>query len=202
MSFKKRGFEKSLLIIAALFITLTPEGILASDNVLLDPGFEDTSAGQAPAFPPWREWYDTNEAMTGSTGGEVTDEVSHGGRHSAVRYVKGRTLSCYAQTVKVVPKEIIEGGIWIKTSKNFSNAKAYLRIEFKTKDGTIIQGVESKRITSPNKTWKLYTIEAVPVPDRAAVAVFCIFLMGKDKNSRGKAWFDDGYMYVKIKGLV
>lgn len=181
---------------------LAAEGMPASDNILLSPGFEDTPAGQAPTFPPWWEWYDNSSGMTGTTGGEITDEVSHSGKRSAVRYVKGKALGCYAQTVELIPREIVEGRIWIKTSKDFNGAEAYLRIEFKTRDSTIIQAIESKRIASPDETWKLYTIEATPVPERAVTAVFCIFLMGKDKNSRGKAWFDDGYMRLRFKGLI
>lgn len=199
---KKRAFYNLLVVIAFLFMALMAENILASDNILLSPGFEDTPAGQAPAFPPWWEWSDTGKGMTGSTGGEVADKVSHSRKRSVARYVKGKALGCYAQTIEVVAGEIVEGGIWIKTSKDFSGAEAHLRIEFKAGDSTIIQAIESKRITSPDESWKLYTIKAVPVPDRAVAAVFCVFLMGKDKNSHGTAWFDDGYMYVKVKGLI
>ncbi len=199
---KKRVFYNLLVVIAFLFMALTAENILASDNILLSPGFEETPAGEGPTFPPWWEWADTNKERTGSTGGEVTDKESHGGRKSVVRYVKGVTLGCYANTIEVTPGNIVEGGIWIKTSKDFSGAEAYLRIEFKSEDNRIIQAVESKKIISPDESWRLYTVETSTVPQRATTAVFCLFLKGKDKNSVGNAWFDDAYMRVKIKGLI
>ena len=183
-------------------MALTAENILASDNILLSPGFEDSPAGETPAFPPWWEWNDVSGAMTGTASGEVSGEVSHSGKRSVVRHVKGKALGCYAQTIEVVPGQIVDGGIWIRTSKEFTGAEAYLRIEFKTKDTTIIQAVESKKIISPDESWKLHTVEVAPVPERAATAVFCLFLRGKDKNSSGTAWFDDGYMHVKFKGLI
>ncbi len=202
MGLKKRVFGKLLLIIAGLFIALTAQDILASDNILLSPGFEETPAGEGPTFPPWWEWLDTNKGRTGSTGGEVTDKESHGGRKSVVRYVKGIALGCYANTIEVTPGDIVEGGVWIKTSKDFSGAEAYLRIEFKSAENNIIQAVESKKILAPDEVWKLYTLETSTVPRRATTAVFCLFLKGKDKDSVGKAWFDDAYMRVKIKGLI
>lgn len=199
MGLRKRISAKLPLVAACLFMALT---VTASDNILFSPGFEDSPAGETPAFPPWWEWNDVGGAMTGTTSGEVSGEVSHSGKRSVVRRVKGKALGCYAQTTEVVPGQIVDGGIWVRTSKDFSGAEAYLRIEFKTKDTTIIQAVESKKIISLNESWKLYTIEDVPVPERATTAVFCLFLKGKDKDSFGAAWFDDGYMHVKFKGLI
>jgi hypothetical protein len=199
MGLRKRISAKLPLVAACLFIALT---VTASDNILLSPGFEDTPSGEAPAFPPWWEWNDIGAVMTGTTGGEVSGKVSHSGKRSVARRVKGKALGCYAQTAEVVPGQIVDAGIWIRTSKEFTGAEAYLRIEFKTKDATIIQAVESKKISSPGESWKLYTIEATPVPERAATAVFCLFVRGKDKNSSGTAWFDDGYMHIKFKGLI
>lgn len=199
MTFKNWAFATLVFIIAFILMAFTTA---ASDNVLLSPGFEEITPGEEPTFPPWWEWVDTGEAITGTTGGEVTDETSYTGKHSAVRYVKGKVLGCYAQTIEVSPGDIVEGGVWIKTSKDFSGAQAYLRIEFKSKGNDIIQAVESKKIISPDESWKLYTVETCTVPRRAATAVFCLFLKGKDKNSVGKAWFDDAYMRVKIKGLI
>lgn len=198
-----RLLGKSLIVSVALIILLTASCVPAPDeNILINPGFEDNQPGQEPAFPPWWEWHETNEAKSGTVNGEVTDEVLHSGKQSAARQVKGAALGCYAQTIEASPGEIVEAGVWIKTSKDFNGSEAYLRIEFKARDNSIIQAIESKRIVSPDEPWKLYTVGPSPAPDRTAVVVFGIFLMGKDKNSYGKAWFDDGYLRVKFKGLI
>lgn len=199
MTFKNRVLVTLTIIIASIFMAFM---MAASDNILLSPGFEETPPGEKPTFPPWWEWFDTNMERSSATGGEVTDETYHSGKHSVARYVKGKALGCYANTIEVTPDDIVEGGIWIRTSKDFSGAEAYLRIEFKSEDNKIIQAVESKKILSPDESWKLYTVETSTVPDKASTAVFCLFLRGRDENSVGKAWFDDAYMRVKIKGLI
>jgi hypothetical protein len=198
---KKRLLGKSLIVSVFLIILLTARGVPASDdNILINPGFEDNQAGQQPTFPPWWEWLD--ETRKGVTNREVTDEVFHSGKYSAVRQVTGRALGCYAQTIEISPREIVEAGIWIKTSRDFNGSEAYLRIEFKAKDNSTILAVESKRIVFSDEHWKLYTVGPANAPDKTAMVIFGIFLMGKDKNSYGKAWFDDGYVRVKFKGLI
>lgn len=198
---KKRLLGKSLIVSAFLIIPLTARGAPASEeNILINPGFEDSQSGRRPAFPPWWEWHNETGARVKS--GEVTGEVFHSGKHSAVRQVTGAAIGCYGQTIEASPCEIVEAGVWIKTSKDFNGCEAYLRIEFKAKDNSIIQAVEAKRIVSPDESWKLYTVGPSAVPDRTAAVVFGIFLMGKDKNSYGKAWFDDGYVRIRLKGLV
>jgi hypothetical protein len=193
---------KLLFLIVLFFILLMTEIVPASNNILLNPGFEDTPSGQDPAFPPWWEWCDPSEENKGAAEGEVTDEEARSGERSALRYVEGKALSCYSQTIEVVPGEILECGIWIKTSKDFKGAEAYLRIEFKTKGHIIIQAIESKRVVSPSQPWKLYTIETSPAPSGVALASFCLFLRGEDENAEGKAWFDDGYIRLKLEGLI
>ena len=200
MTSKNTVFRLSILVIVSIFMAFTAAA--TADNILLSPGFEETPPGERPTFPPWWEWLDINNERTSSTGGEVTDETCHTGKHSVVRYVKGKALGCYANTIEVAAGDIVEGEIWIKTSKDFRGAEAYLRIEFKSEENKIIQAVESKKIISPDESWKLYTVETSTVPEKAVTAVFCLFLRGRDKDSAGKVWFDDAYMRVKIKGLI
>jgi len=204
MGLKKETFWRLLLIIstASLFVALWAKPIPAQDNVLLNPGFENVPPGQDPALPPWWEWNSKPEDSKSLVDGEVTDEIVYSGSRSAVRYVKGKAIGCYAQNIKIVAGEVIEAGVWIRTSKNFSDAQAYLRIEFKDKDYEIIQAIESKKIISADESWKLYTLKTSPAPKGAMIAVFCLFIEGNDRNSSGKAWFDDGYLYIKVKGLI
>ncbi len=183
---------KTACAILIVFLIALSGGSVWSENLAVNPGFEDTSAaiGAMPSY--WNAFQSHKPSI------ENVDNIHRTGNRCVLLKTQGES-GAYLGLIQRFPVQGGQSYSWIahirRNTENPLGGGAYglLVIEWIDDDGFEITRTESAKWTYEMSAyrWDKVGIENVTAPLQAREAVFGIHLVDGEDNGRGSFYLDD-----------
>lgn len=163
-----------------LFLSVKASG--DGQNLIVNGDFEMEDETSSKDVRKWLEWHDGD-----NTSGRIVVDAQRG--HVLMREIRGKGIGGSIQSVKFALGDVINASVDVKTSAEFKDASALIKIEFKESNGDVMDFFESSFISEPTNGWKRINVKSPPVPSGVKDVCVSLFLLGGDSGG-GKAYFD------------
>lgn len=167
---------------------------LAADNLLYNPGFEES----------FNDWEDLWGAPS-----DLSDTVYHTGSFSAVKYVETVYDQAYwsqvYQEVEFNPGEPVYASIYIKTTFSpQATARAGLMLQFMDDDDNLLGGTIKGRDIGGQNDWTLVELTAASAPagtTKARLSGYIWAAKDDDLSLDGEVYFDDAFLIKEYRPI-